>query len=325
MRKFLDYKLSGREVMWPIWGLVILWLVASLLYSLLVVDADAAATVVDGAWGLRMLAFVALAWGCSVAASLLLFPLCRKSMEAAGMDGERVETTYDFGEYVKLTLVGSLLTVVTLGIYSPWYAVKLTKFFLEGASWRLKYFGFFGKPMSLFAIVTLGLFLPVIVLSVAMGLTVGGYPEMMESETAVGVSMLILLLVVLVWASAFCMIVSRWMLRLSVGDQRLTTDLSIGRGTMFLVGQTLLCVLTLGLYAPMMELRYCQYLVRSLRCGESEESPRLGMVLRGWSDWGFVILQLLLVAVTLGIYLPWYYGRILSRFVPRIYVEDGGR
>ncbi|MBQ1964602.1 MAG: hypothetical protein II358_04180, partial [Tidjanibacter sp.] len=81
--------------------------------------------------------------------------------------------------------------------------------------------------------------------------------------------------------------------------------------------------LTLGLYAPAAELRTMRYVARHTYVeGEEQKPKRFGMSLRMWSDWGYLWVQTLLLLVTFGLYLPWFYAKVMSRFTERLYVIE---
>jgi len=321
MKRYFDFKLSGCKVMWPIWAILVVSIVAALpeifaedFYVMTDgnVVADAAYFgVVVGCWLLAL-----------IGPMLLLYPITKATIEACGMDGERVATDYSFGRYALLVLKGSLLSIVTLGIYMPWFLVEITRYFFDGATYRLRPFGFHAKPMPLFVILTLLLFVPMVLLGIVLSYMVVGYESLGMSDVTMALAAVLLLVVVVAWVSLFCAVITGWMLNLSVGEERVVGDIPKTKTTIFIIGQILLTIITLGLYTPMMELQLMRYFAECTRVGEGKDARRLGMTLHPWRDWGYVWLQLLLVTVTCGIYMPWYYAKVLNRFIPRIYVED---
>lgn len=320
MKRNLEYSISGRKIMWPIWGVIAICMVASLATLLLTPDyGSPEGTVADGGWVLTTLATVAIALLGSVAVYGLCLPLSKYTLEALSIEGEKITTDYDVAEYMKLVIVGSLLTIVTFGLYSPWFMVRITRYLLGNAYLRLRPLGFHAKGGDLFAIVVLGLLLPLVVLMVAVGLLVVNFGEGADPLFTV-LGAVIFYLVVVVWMALFVVLVTRWAINLSVGEERIVTTVPTGEATLFVVGQILLCCITCGLYAPMMELRILQYFVDSCRVGEGRDARRFGMKIMAWRDWAFVWGQLLLVMFTFGIYTPWYYARVMNRFVPRIYL-----
>lgn len=321
MKRYFDFKLSGRTIVLPLWAMFVVAII-SVLPELYAEDfyvmtngnvvADAVYFAVTICVGLLSL----------IVPTLLLYPITKATIEACGMDGEKIATDYSFGRYACLVVKGSLLSIVTLGIYLPWFLVKLTRYFFEGATYRLRPFGFHAKPMPLFVILTLLLFVPMVLLGILLSYVVLGYESSGVSEVTMALAAVLMAIVVVAWSALFCTIITGWMLNLSVGDERVVGDIPKTKTTIFIMGQIMLTIITLGLYTPMMELQMMRYFAECTRVGEGKDARRLGMTLHAWRDWGYVWLQLLLVVVTLGLYMPWYYAKILNRFIPRIYVED---
>lgn len=88
--------------------------------------------------------------------------------------------------------------------------------------------------------------------------------------------------------------------------------------------QMLLSVLTLGIYLPAAYIKVYRYLVGHTEIQteqQQEEEGRLGF--RGRTGWGFGLLwgQILLTAVTLGIYAPWALAKVGKWFLSNTYVE----
>ena len=91
-----------------------------------------------------------------------------ENTQAVAPDGTRYRLGFDGtgGELFVTYLVGMLLTMLTAGIYMPWFSVKMTKFFAEGT--RVTYQGrvfqgqFHGTGGELFVIMLLHGFLTVI-------------------------------------------------------------------------------------------------------------------------------------------------------------------
>lgn len=69
-----------------------------------------------------------------------------------------------FQQYFKQALVGSFLTLITLGIYSPFNSVRLMKIKWNNASWGRQPFSFTGNGKELLLLNLKGIFLSVITL-----------------------------------------------------------------------------------------------------------------------------------------------------------------
>lgn len=59
-------------------------------------------------------------------------------------------------------LLGFFLSIITLGIYIPWFIKDITGFFVDNSSYDSETMKFKGKGGKLFVIITLSLVLPII-------------------------------------------------------------------------------------------------------------------------------------------------------------------
>lgn len=307
--------------MWSLWGvLVLVPLLVVALYYILPHATGGEGVVVDGDFGLRAVSLAGVAFGWLVANSTLLFTLLTPTIEAIGIDGERVATNYDSGRYFKKVLGWSALTVITLGLFAPWMFVRQMRYFFSGATYRHRQLGLHSHSMGLFTMIILVILLPIMVVAFLMDRGVIILPNVLSLEThTLVLGGVILLFALLLWFSFFYAVFMRWLVNMSCGEERIVATVPIGRTMMYIMGQMMFTILTLGLYTPMMELRLLKYFAETVEVGE-EHPRRMGMSLRSWRDWGYVWGQALLVVITLGIYLPWYYTKILSRFIPRIFI-----
>lgn len=315
-RKFLECNLSGRSLMWPVWGVLAVGIAVALISNLYVCAGCEGTPFFPNFVVLSVVTpFVAI-----YLLSMLAFSITKKSAEACGFQGERAEADYVFGIYYKRLLLGALLCVISCGLYLPWFVADLTKSLVGGISYKGVKFDFHGTGVDLLSILVLGLILPFVVLVVVLGVvTAGGI--FAESVVANIVGMVMIMAASIAIYSLSYALLARWMLRLSYGDKVIKSNFSLLGAILYIVEQWAFTIFTLGLYAPMMSLRIMKYFVSEITYGEGRDCVRLGMRLRSWRDWAYVWGQMLLVVVTLGIYTPWCYARLMNRFVPRIYID----
>lgn len=316
-RKFLECNLSGRSLMWPVWGVLAVGIAVALISNLYVCAGCEGTPFFPNFVVLSVVTpFVAI-----YLLSMLVFSFTKRSVEACGFQGERAEADYVFGIYYKRLLFGALMCVVTCGLYLPWFVADFTKSLVGGISFKGVKFDFHGTGIDLMSILILGLIMPFILLVVvSVAVTAGGL--LAESVVATIVGMVMIMVASVAIYSLGYALLARWMLRLSYGDKVLKSNFSLLGATLYIIEQWAFTIFTLGLYAPMMSLRIVKYFVSEITCGEGRERVRLGMRLRSWRDWAYVWGHTLLVVVTLGIYTPWFYARLMNRFVPRIYIDS---
>ncbi len=326
MKQFFSLNVRGRDVVWPMLG----WWLLTVLYVLgivvrLLAAPESGMTVVNWAFALRLLVGFALHTAFGVGVALVLLPVMKHTIGALSYGGEAFESDYSTRRYVGLVVGGVALTVLTCGLYLPWFITRLMRFFCEGVSHSFHLMTFRGKAMRLFAISILTLVLPVVAVvalaqhSDLLDPTKFSF-DMMSFGPLLGLGVVLL---EIFCVSLFVVLLYRWWVDVTYGDKVVTTRMPLLSATGFVVWQGVLSLLTAGLYAPMASLRMMQYVAeRSVVVGADGEEKRLGLRLRSWRDWAWMWGQMLLLVVTLGIYLPWFYAKTMNRFGSRLYVEE---
>lgn len=323
--KNFSVKLRGGQIVWPVLLILLLAVVGAICSGGCL--AFMAQDGVDGytavGWplvgGLALLLVVMLA--VDVAAMLLSLRVLRTGLEAITYDGVAVETDYKPARLVGIVLSGVALTFITCGIYAPWFAARLMRYFADGATHKFNTISFRGKGMRLFAYVVLALVVPIAITTLVLGISVveleqGGI-DSFAPLIVLAVGLLSLLSIALV-----SVLVMMWSIDFGYGQKVVRCKMPLWQSMWFVAGQVVLIVLTLGLYAPMAELRIYRYVARrTYIIGDGGEEGRFGLVLHPWRDWAWVWVQIVLTIITLGIYTPWFLANYFSRFGSRLYRE----
>lgn len=327
MKRFFSLNLQGRDFVWPVLGVWLLVAVVTVAAGTLMYNAAVSVdtmTVVNGRWFVEL-----LLWGLVEVAVLFGGAMCsllvvKRTLVATEFDGAPFECAYDTRRYVGIALGGAVLSVITFGLYLPWYLVRQMRFWAEGVSHKFHLVSFRGKPMRLFAISILAAVAPTVVTTiVAATLSGGAMTGTLDMMSFAPLLALGIVVVELFFVSLYVVLTYAWMTNLTYGDKVLTSRLSALPATGFVMGQIVLTLLTCGLYAPMAELRIMRYVAeRSVVVSPEGEEKSLGLRLRSWRDWAWLWGQVLLLTITLGLYLPWYYAKVMNRFGGRLYVED---
>jgi uncharacterized membrane protein YjgN (DUF898 family) len=85
--------------------------------------------------------------------------------------------------------------------------------------------------------------------------------------------------------------------------------------------EIVLSIITLGIYYPYAILRLYQYFIDRTFAVSENRKKGFGYELEGGEDFLFLWGQLLLTAITLGIYFPWACCNITSRILCKTYTE----
>lgn len=188
-------------------------------------------------------------------------------------------------------LLGVILSIITLGLYVPWFMVRLTKYFSEnsagesadGSSYAVS---FTGTGLSLFGTYVLGAILTFITLGIYM-------PWFMVSLT-----------------------------RFYVNNASITADgtrvggfkFSGGGGKLFgtyLLGMILTSI-TFGIYGAWFACSLMKYFARGTEVAVNEDQYRLDFTGSGATYFGINFVGYLLTMLTMGIYGAWYMCNLLK-------------
>ncbi len=317
MRSYFDFNLKGRQIFpYVIAGWIIIagvavfnyfWFKSHPVPSPFFDKAFFASQAVSAVTGLLTI----------VASLLVVFFPVTYTIKSISLRGEGFTCEHNFRDYLWIVVKGGLLTVVTFGIYFPWLLAKVVRYFTSNTFFRYNEFRFEGSSMNLFAIMVLLIVLPAVLMSVAVSVVVlsmvtGGDPPLW---------LYIAFIAEFLFVAMFVSLYIKWLLNFSYGYKRITADVNFWHSSWFLFGQMLLVVATLGLYAPMFILRLHRYYVGRLVLGDGIVEDKFGFSMSPWKDYFYVLGQLLLAIITVGIYGAWAYANIMTRLLSKSFVE----
>ena len=328
MRNYFDFKLKGSQIFLYVliaWAAVIILAITS---SLPDIRAALSGEIIrpeerllDVAYMWDVFASLGLLLAQTVIGYGVMFFIVRATVAGLSLGEDRFMPDYDFGRYVWLVVKGAFFSVITLGIYFPWFLARIMRYFAENTSFRFNTLNFNGKGLTLFGILVLTMVLPVFLL--VAGLAAMGVSGYAFGESAMGI---LWLLLIILFAFLFIMALSmsltlKWFFDFSFGSKRIISDMKVMPAAFFIMGQVFLVFITAGLYCPMYMLRMYRYFVSHIILGDEIVEDRFGFTLNTWRDYFFVLGQVLLTIITLGIYWSWAYAGISTRLFTHSYVE----
>ena len=322
MRSYFKFAIRGVDWWWPI-----------LLYWAAIVAAEAGAFLTRSSPGDVTRAMVSLAITIpfsillAVAEAALLIVIYRRAAPKLSIEGSAFDFDGTPGRYALIIFVGSLLSMVTLGIYVPWFARRVESYIAERTRFRESRLRFLGKPLTL-----LPLFLVVVVVIVAalvaIGFTAAGRGSQGDAPSGGGalVTTLVTFVLILLIVPILIYVIYQWAVHFRWNDLTLRWRTRFLPSIGFMIGQFVLAMITLGIYWPAACLRLYRYFARRSVLGrEGTEVGRFGFdgrIGRGfWFLWGQALLSLL----TAGIYLPWGLARAGRWILERTYLERGAQ
>lgn len=315
MEKYLSFRLNGGKV-FPyfilIWFTVIVGIIANFFLM------KATFTLMPNNVGVigYLLGYYAILL-CIVFVELLcMFYIYKMVLNAVYYDNIPLKFDSTFPPYLLMIIKGSLLTIITLGIYYPWFIAKYTSFFANNSSYDGKKIEFKGLGMDLFCIL---LCTSIILLLFYVGaIAFIGF----EIYTLAFISIVLCVLTLCVMTY----LVYRWFINFKV-DGKYSIVFKEGYNVsapLFIAGQIALSLITLCIYIPAADIKIFKYFAERVRVKDEEGVvvKEVGCELNLRDDYLYVLVQYLLIAITLGVYTPWGLCFIYQRYLSKTYTKD---
>ena len=318
MKNYLNFTIKARNFVPYFFYIIILSIAAEVITLALGFSEFDFMTEINGSYLLSLVGLGVLNSVILTGVLLLFFPMVANSINTTNYKEQSFETDLDMKEWVKVVAKGAILSVITFGIYTPWFMASVVRYFIDGTFHGFNRLTFRGKGGRLFALSVLVLLLPLLISLTFLFLGSG----FVASDESMGVGVLLTVVAVLVMMVAFTfyqIYYFKWCLDLTYGNRRVVLGCRPSAIFWTVFGEMMLAVLTLGIYLPMAVLRIYRAVAREVVVGDKMIDARCGMSLRPWNDWAYTWGQLLLSVLTLGIYYPWAIVRLLRRFGSRIY------
>jgi len=228
--------------------------------------------------------------------------------------------TGTIGSFLRINFVGLFLSIITIGFYIPRYMKRVADFFVNNVEYDGTKANFLGKTGKMFKYYILGLFLPILALIVGGGVYMAN--KMLQSgATPVGGNSSLFAgfaanIVILVMILPFTYYTYKWMVHIAWKETRIAWDTRFWPSIGYILGQILLCCVTLCIYFPAASVKIWRYFAtRTVLSVENRETGRLSFEGATGAGFKLIWIQVLLCLITLGIYLPWGYAKILAFFI----------
>ncbi len=227
-------------------------------------------------------------------------------------------------DYLLIIITGLLLSIVTFGIYIPWFLKRIMDYMTSQTAYRGKTLEFKSTGGKMFKYFILALILPLVAWVVAFALVINS-AQLVSFDPAFAQ---ILILVFAVYLSLFVVIAPfmylyyKWCINLQWNDLTITWKTDFWPSSGFIAAQLVLTVITLGIYWPAATIKCYRYFsAKTIVSKGGAETGRFEF--SGTMKQGFGLLwgQVLLSIITIGIYLPWAYASILQYFVNNTALE----
>lgn len=229
--------------------------------------------------------------------------------------------------YLGINIKGFLLTLITLGLYYPWYSRSLLAYYYSSVTIQDAPLIFTGTAKKLFKYFIFGLLLPLLVWSIAFGLTFGmailSYTTTGEIDTSHVFLTILLFFSLFPLLAPFLYLSLRWSLSVQWKSRTLVINITFWDGLFFFIKQIFLACITLAIYLPAVYINtYRFFASQSTLAEEGQESIVIGFDGTNREGFGFIWKQILLSLITCGIYFPWAYAKILCFFINGTWLDE---
>jgi uncharacterized membrane protein YjgN (DUF898 family) len=274
MKRYFDFTLEGREWWAPF---IVFWVLYLLIMGALQVFTGSRDS--EGA-GLGLLLNLSFTIILVLVQSIFTIVLLRIAAPKASFGGHAFAFSGSVGTYVGLNLKGILLSIITVSIYAPWYLRNILSYLASHTTYRGATLEFMGKPGRLLKYFLLALYLPVIVISVGVGVVItlvvlrgshGSEPGATRLAMALMVFIVFLILI------PFLYLAFKWYVDVQWTNLRTQLRTEFWPSCGFVLCQLLLSMSTVGIYGPAAVLRIYRYFAnRTVIIRGDSPASRLG-------------------------------------------------
>lgn len=319
MRNYFSFDMKGGKVFLPFLAGWIFLMVIEVLFGWLIAPHLAPDVPLNGKFLLWALYGMLLFLGALIATLWVLFYFVKFTVSSVSLSSERFDAYYEMGPYMRLCLKDALLATITFGVYLPWLAADVIRYFAAETSFRSNALEFRGRASTLFIYMALFVVAPVFVFVRVLMTIYGGVVSAEAGAVLLYVAMWAILILSI---SVYRAVSIKWFINFVYGGRKkIMSEVRGWNAGTFIFRQYLLCGVTLGLYYPMALLRIWKYYVGGLVLGAETVEDNFGFTMRPGANYLIILGQMLLTIVTLGIYYPWAYARVLRLLVSQSYVE----
>jgi len=247
-----------------------------------------------------------------VLAYAIIFYMVKLTIEGVEYKGSSFVFEGTFGRFMGKFIPGILLTIITLGIYFPWFITSIRKFFVDNTSHDSNKLEFAGTAGKLFKILLLTMLLPLLVLISV--LIFFQFKNGQADPKSTGYTFLIMI--------PYMYYFYKWQVNVKFRNYTIRWETGFWKSCGKILLEIILSIITLGIFYPLAILRLYTYFLGKTYATSENNRKGFGYDLENGKDFLFIWGQLLLTIVTLGIYYPWAYCNINSRILSKTYTEQ---
>jgi len=313
MKNYFNFQLTGKQL-WLLWLIFYVLFLAPyfvLIFKIQSLKPDNG--VVPAFSAVYLLLLLALV----LFAMIWTVYFVKMILQGISLNEISLKCDYSIGKYLGIVFLGMLLTIITLGIYSPWFVRNLQRFYINNSSYNDNKFSFQGEGGKLFVIILLTVIVPMIIVGISMYLLFGkDISTQTKSYQIINQVVMNLLLI------PYMYFIYKWVVDIRYKEYHIKWETealpSIGK----IAVEVILSIITFGIYFPLAFVRLYKYFTEKTK-GKALDNQTItfGYDIDQLNDFLLIWGQILLTIVTLGIYYPWAICKISKRILSKTYME----
>ncbi len=227
--------------------------------------------------------------------------------------GEAVKFKGSALKYIQHLILGSIYMLPSFGLYLPFFVKQLYSYLVKKTSYNGIRLRFSGKVWKLICVILFSYLVPIAGIVYAFFRFVTAHPLSVLDAAQYAWHA-----INLIWlpASYFTF---KWMCDIVYLDQRWQLRSSVWNDLLFFLQMAILTLLTFGLYLPMAMIKIYAYLVHGIRLKARGKQPMIQYRSEDWTDYSFVLKNLIFCVITFGFYVPWAVCNTIQYLLNRTY------
>jgi len=248
--------------------------------------------------------------------SVIFYVITRLIIKNIAYKETNVVFSGSFVKYLGIILLGIFLSIITLGIYIPWFIRSIHRFLINNSSYESTPFNFLGKGGKLLLIFLLSVIIPMIALGTIM------FKYMAINANQFSIEKIVFQLIYMFILIPYTYLFHRWLVNVNYKNYRISWETSFWPSCGKIAKETLLAVITVGIYYPLAVVRLYKYFADRTTATAEGVRRSFGYDIEPLHDFLFIWGQILLSIITLGIYFPWANYKIGKRILSKTYLEQ---
>jgi hypothetical protein len=253
-----------------------------------------------------------------LATLLFIFFVTKLLIERVGYGEQTLSFKGTPAVFYQELFVGMLLSIVTLGIYIPWFLRRMTVYFGVNTTLNEDTFYFKGEASTLLLILIFSLLIPAFIIGMMTSIFFGDPLD--TGQLAPGMFGIQLI-------SAFLYIpyqylINKWYVDFEYKGLAIKWHTDFWDAVGQIAMQILFTLLTAGIYGPMAFIRLYKYFVDKTKAIGSDRDLCFGYDIEPTRDFLLLWGELLLSIITLGIYVPWALAKVGKHLAKKTYTEE---